>query len=75
MAGWQDIVSGMNQPALPRIVIVADDLTSATDGAAPLVPTGYAPLIAQRDPRPWQLDMAAIDTNSRALTVIVELAR
>lgn len=58
----------MNQHSFLRVGIVADDLTSATDGAAPFLPKGYRPLITQRDSGPWQSELVAIDTNSRALT-------
>ncbi|MEO6715849.1 MAG: four-carbon acid sugar kinase family protein [Novosphingobium sp.] len=57
----------MKQPAITCIGIVADDLTSATDGAAPFLPKGYAPLIAQGVAGALQSALVAVDTNSRAL--------
>lgn len=57
----------MNQTALIRIGIVADDLTSATDGAAPFLPKGYGPLITQCGVEPWQSALVAIDTKQPRL--------
>lgn len=49
--------------------IVADDLTSATDGASPFLAKGHAPLIA-RDTRGLERRaVVAIDTNGRASTM------
>ncbi len=62
----------MNQPPFTRIGtrigIVADDLTSATDGAAPFLAKGFAPMISRGDPGPSQAALRAVDTNSRAMT-------
>lgn len=64
----------MNQPASIRIGIVADDLTSATDGAAPFLAKGFLPMISRGDPGPVEADLVAVDTNSRGLTA-AEAAR
>jgi D-threonate/D-erythronate kinase len=57
----------MNQRPFTRIGIVADDLTSATDGAAPFLANGFAPMISRHNPGPVEAALVAIDTNSRAL--------
>ncbi len=46
--------------------IIADDLTSATDGAAAFLAKGYAPLVSQKIDRLNDEAIASIDTNSRA---------
>ena len=54
---------------IPLLVgIVADDLTSATDGAAPFLAKGHAPLIARDIGGFERRAVVAIDTNSRAST-------
>lgn len=57
----------MKQPPFTRIGIVADDLTSATDGAAPFLAKGFAPVISRDNPGSAQTALVAVDTNSRAL--------
>ena len=57
----------MNHPARTHIGIVADDMTSATDGVSPFLSKGYAPLITRIDVGPWQSVLVAVDANSRAL--------
>src|SRR5438045_4152529 len=59
----------MEQRPFTRIGIVADDLTSATDGAAPFLAKGFAPMISLGHPGPVQAALVAVDTNSRALDV------
>lgn len=53
----------------PLVVgIVADDLTSATDGSSPFLAKGHAPLIARNIGGFERRAVVAIDTNSRAST-------
>lgn len=52
-----------------RVGIIADDLTSATDGAAPFLVKGYAPLIVCGADGLEQRAIVSIDTNSRASTI------
>ena len=51
--------------------IVADDVTSATDGAAPFLAKGHAPLIARNIGGLAQETVVSIDTGSRTSTVEV----
>ncbi|MDZ4309626.1 MAG: four-carbon acid sugar kinase family protein [Cypionkella sp.] len=55
-----------NTPFL--VGIIADDLTSATDGAAPFLAKGHAPLIARDTGGVERRAVVAIDTHSRAST-------
>ena len=48
--------------------IIADDLTSATDGAGAFLLKGYAPLIKGLDAAVDTASVISIDTNSRALS-------
>lgn len=57
----------MNEPRFTRIGIIADDLTSATDGAAPFLAQGFVPVISRNNPGQVHAAVVAIDTNSRAL--------
>ncbi|OAP36880.1 hypothetical protein AU381_20670 [Sinorhizobium glycinis] len=64
----------MKQSTLFQVGIVADDLTSATDGAAPFLAKGCAPLITRDQARIGQEPVVSIDTNSRSLSA-TEAAR
>lgn len=59
----------MNTNTHTRVGIVADDLTSATDGSAPFLAKGYAPLIIQNDSDLMHAPVVAIDAQSRAAPV------
>lgn len=52
-----------------RVGIIADDLTSATDGAAPFLAKGYAPLIACDAHGLDRRAIVSINANSRASTI------
>ena len=56
----------MKQNSSLLVGIIADDLTSATDGAAAFLAKGYAPLITRKVDRLDDEAVASIDTNSRA---------
>jgi uncharacterized protein YgbK (DUF1537 family) len=58
----------MKQTTSISIGIVADDLTSATDGAAPFFGKVSAPLIMRSLDSPQDQAVVSIDTNSRALS-------
>lgn len=58
----------MEQTRLITIGIIADDLTSATDGAAPFMAKNYSPFITRSIGEQPPMELIAIDTNSRALT-------
>lgn len=54
---------------IPLLVgIIADDLTSATDGASAFLAKGYAPLIRQDNTGSSAAAIVSTDTNSRALS-------
>lgn len=57
-----------NTPIL--VGIAADDLTSATDGAAPFLAKGYAPLISRNPAGFHESAVASIDTNGRASSAL-----
>ncbi len=59
----------MKQNPSLRVGVVADDLTSATDGAAPFLSKGYAPLILRNAVGLTERVIVSIETNSRASTV------
>ncbi|MEO8685416.1 MAG: four-carbon acid sugar kinase family protein [Devosia sp.] len=59
----------MTQNSSLLVGIIADDLTSATDGAAAFLAKGYAPLITRKAERLNDEAVASIDTNSRASVV------
>ena len=61
------MITAMKLNPTLRVGIVADDLTSATDGAGPFLAKGHAPLIASRATGPDARTVVSIDTNSRAL--------
>ena len=52
----------------PLVGIIADDLTSATDGAGAFLLKGYVPLIKSLDAGVETASVISIDTNSRALS-------
>ena len=54
--------------------VIADDLTSATDGAAPFLARGYVPVVLRRPSSPTQEAIIAVDTGSRAAATGVEAA-
>ena len=56
----------MKQNTSLLVGIIADDLTSATDGAAPFLAKGHAPLIKRNADGQEHGTIASIDTNSRA---------
>ena len=64
-----DIITGMEPHPSIRVAIIADDLTSATDCAAPFLLRGYAPLIARGADGLEKRAVVSIDTNSRASTI------
>jgi uncharacterized protein YgbK (DUF1537 family) len=59
------MITTMKQNASFLVGIVADDLTSATDGAAPFLAKGYAPLICLNADGLEQRAVVSISTNSR----------
>ena len=59
----------MNTNIHTHVGIVADDLTSATDGSAPFLAKGYEPLTIQNDSDLMHAPVVAIDTQSRAAPV------
>lgn len=59
----------MEQNTSPLVGIVADDLTSATDGAAPFLANGHAPLVARHADVLGNRAVVSIDTDSRASNV------
>jgi D-threonate/D-erythronate kinase len=59
----------MKQNTYLLVGIIADDLTSATDGAAAFLAKGYAPLIKRNADGPENEAVASIDTNSRASAI------
>jgi uncharacterized protein YgbK (DUF1537 family) len=61
-----DIITIMQPHPSIRVGVIADDLTSATDGAAPFLLKGYAPLISRGAYDFEQRAIVSIDTNSRA---------
>ena len=56
----------MEQDATLLVGIIADDLTSATDGAAAFLAKGYAPLIKRNPAGAEDAAVVSIDTDSRA---------
>lgn len=58
----------MNNHTPLLVGFVADDLTSATDGAAPFLAKGHEPLIARDTGRFERRGVVAFDTDSRAST-------
>jgi uncharacterized protein YgbK (DUF1537 family) len=58
----------MTQILSNRVGIVADDLTSATDGAAPFLAKGYTPLITRHCTASMRASVVSIDTHGRAAT-------
>lgn len=68
------IITDMKQNLSLLVGIIADDLTSATDGAAAFLAKGYAPLITRKAERPNDEAVASIDTDSRA-SVVSEATR
>ena len=58
----------MTQIPSTRVGIVADDLTSATDGAAPFLAKGYTPSITRHGTVLTQASVVSIDTHGRAST-------
>lgn len=65
----------MPLPSPCRVAVVADDLTSATDGAAPFLAKGYVPQIVRGAPGVLSSPVVAIDTDSRAATEAEAAAR
>jgi uncharacterized protein YgbK (DUF1537 family) len=59
----------MKQNTSIRVGIVADDLTSSTDGAAPFLAKGHTPLIVRDAKDLEKRAVVSIDTNSRASTI------
>lgn len=59
----------MKQNTSIHVGIVADDLTSSTDGAAPFLAKGHAPLIVRDAKGLEKRAVVSIDTNSRASTI------
>ena len=64
------IITDMKQNPSLLVGIIADDLTSATDGAAAFLAKGYAPLISRKIDRLNDEAVASIDTNSRGASVV-----
>lgn len=62
------MLTSMEQNEPIHVGIVADDLTSATDGAAPFLAKGYAPLIHRSLEDQRNGPVVAIDATSRNLT-------
>lgn len=60
----------MEQTSSLLVGIVADDLTSATDGAAAFLAKGYAPLITRKVVRLDEEAIVSIDTNSRTSDIV-----
>ena len=60
----------MNKSTPILVGIAADDLTSATDGAAPFLAKGYAPLISRNPDGLPESTVTSIDTNGRASSVL-----
>ena len=58
----------MDNNISPLVGIIADDLTSATDGAGAFLLKGYVPLIKALDAAEDTAPVISIDTNSRALS-------
>ncbi|WP_311272855.1 MULTISPECIES: four-carbon acid sugar kinase family protein [unclassified Rhizobium] len=58
----------MDNNVSPLVGIIADDLTSATDGAGAFLLKGYVPLIKALDAAEDTAPVISIDTNSRALS-------
>lgn len=58
----------MDNNISPLVGIIADDLTSATDGAGAFLLKGYVPLIKGLDAAEDTAPVISIDTNSRALS-------
>ncbi|MBD8687307.1 MULTISPECIES: four-carbon acid sugar kinase family protein [unclassified Rhizobium] len=58
----------MDNNISPLVGIIADDLTSATDGAGAFLLKGYDPLIKALDAADDTAPVISIDTNSRALS-------
>ena len=56
----------MKQNTSLLVGIIADDLTSATDGAAAFLAKGHMPLIKRHADGPYNEAVISIDTNSRA---------
>ncbi len=69
----------MERNAFDSVGIIADDLTSATDGSAPFLARGYAPLILRELNRPGpgrgSGAVVAVDTHSRALSPSAAVAK
>lgn len=59
----------MTIPTPILVGIIADDLTSATDGAAAFLAKGYTPLINRNTKGMKNAAIVSIDTNSRASTI------
>ena len=59
----------MKQNTSLLVGIIADDLTSATDGAAAFLAKGHAPLIKRNADGPENGAVVSIDTNSRASAI------
>lgn len=59
----------MKQNTSLLVGIIADDLTSATDGAAAFLAKGHAPLIKRNADSPEIGAVVSIDTNSRASAI------
>jgi uncharacterized protein YgbK (DUF1537 family) len=58
-----------------RVAIVADDLTSAADGAAPFVARGLAALVARGQPSATACDVLAVDCGSRSASRSLAVTR
>lgn len=58
----------MEKNVSPLVGIIADDLTSATDGAGAFLLKGYVPLIKGLDAAMETTSVISVDTNSRALS-------
>ena len=58
----------MEKNISPLVGIIADDLTSATDGAGTFLLKGYVPLIKGLDAAVETASVISVDTNSRALS-------
>src|SRR4249920_3312796 len=65
----------MRTESNPSIAIVADDLTSAADGAAPFVARGRAAVVGRSRPPRQACAVVAVDCGSRSASRLEAAAR